>query len=154
MASISSRVFYSWDWLSPPLTSDDNDSVMPTTLVCTCGEWHRFPSSFFLHFLHGDAQLALKSSFTGQWITSTSIFKSTVPKWKVKPSCSHSMIKTRKSLRDICPIGCMWMDCVDLEERRDCQELMVFNHRLWLHRFPFSVLVKPDLCIALSTLPV
>lgn len=35
-----------------------------TSLVCTCGEWHRFPSSFYLPLNH---QLGfLPSSFTGQ----------------------------------------------------------------------------------------
>lgn len=92
--------------------NDDNDSEMPT-LVCTCGEWYRFPSSFFLP---GDAHLAfVNSSFTGQLPQPFSIHGSKVESQAVLEPFNE---QNKEEPSRYVPLDtCDWI--VDLEEG-DC----------------------------------
>ena len=46
---------------------ESNSAVSPTTTVCTCGEWYRFPSSFYIESEFSNVIFGFASStFTGQ----------------------------------------------------------------------------------------
>lgn len=102
-------------------------------LVCTCGEWHRFPSSFFLP---GDVQLGfLPSSFQGQLPQPFSVHGSKPESLDVLQPFNDRNL--HEASRYVDPSECDYVVDLDSSNDESCRVAPTFKNQKVVAKYPF-----------------
>jgi alpha-1,2-mannosyltransferase len=128
LLSISRSMALHWYYKAPidvysALSSSSFSPAVPTPpqLVCTCGEWYRYPSSFFLPEMSLKIPVGfLRSSFTGQLPQPFTVYGSRKESHSLlQPFNDRNIEQPERYVSDISQCG--WL--IDLSDATDCMTL-------------------------------